>query len=246
MNPGVHKPASATELREKIINCRLCPRLVEYREGIKPRPSYAGQSYWRRPVPGFGDLGGRVLVLGLAPATQGGARTGRIFTGDASSRFLVAALHSAGFANKPMSESVEDGLVYTDCYLTAAVKCAPPGDKPTGEEFANCSPYLDAEISLMRNLKAVLALGSMAFKSYLVHLKAKGVSVGSPAFAHGSVHQFPGTPVLYSSYHPSPRNTNTGKLTHAMLLEVLVRIKRDLGPGEHISGPHRRPLRPVA
>jgi len=176
-------------------------------------------------------LGGRVLILGLAPATQGGGRTGRIFTGDASSRFLVAALHSAGFANQPISESVEDGLVYTDCYLTAAVKCVPPADKPTREEFANCSPYLDAEISLMSNLEAVLALGSMAFKSYLTHLRAKGFPVGSPAFEHGSVHQFPGAPTLYSSYHPSPRNTNTGKLTQAMLLKVLVRIKRDLGQG---------------
>jgi uracil-DNA glycosylase len=240
------RPSSAVELREKIVTCRLCSRLVEYREGIKPRASYAGQTYWRKPVPGFGDLDGRVLVLGLAPATQGGARTGRIFTGDASSRFLVAALHSAGFANQPKSESVEDGLVYTDCYLTAAVKCAPPGDKPTGVEFANCSPYLDAEISLMENLTAVLALGSMAFKSYIGHLKANGVPIGSPKFAHGSVHRFPGTPVLYSSYHPSPRNTNTGKLTPAMLREVLVRIKRDLGPSEHISGPHRRPLGPVA
>jgi len=246
MNRRVRQSASAVELREKITNCRRCPRLVEYREGIKPRASYAGQTYWRKPVPGFGDLDGRVLLLGLAPATQGGARTGRIFTGDASSRFLVAALHSAGFANQPKSESVEDGLLYTDCYLSAAVKCAPPGDKPTGDEFANCSSYLDAEITLMRNLTAVLALGSMAFRAYVVHLKGKGVSVGRPVFSHGGIHRFPECPTLYSSYHPSPRNTNTGKLTQTMLLEVLARIKRDLGPSEHISGPHRRPLGPVA
>ena len=220
---------SPGSLRRRVVRCRLCPRLVEYREGIRPRAMYRAQRYWRNPVPGFGDIDGRVLIVGLAPASHGGARTGRIFTGDASSRFLVSALHSAGFANQPVSESLDDGLVYTDCYLTAAVKCAPPGDKPTKGELANCAPFLDAELSLMRNLRAVLALGAFAFGAYVEHLKRAGVKTRKVAFAHGSRYLFDGRPALYASYHPSPRNTNTGVLTPEMLSAVLGRIKSDLG-----------------
>ncbi|MDE1853687.1 MAG: uracil-DNA glycosylase [Thaumarchaeota archaeon] len=239
-NPG--------KLAQDIVECEKCPRLRAYAKiAARNRPKrFADWIYWGKPVPGFGDLNARVLIIGLAPASSGALRTGRIFTGDASSRFLVRALHSAGFANQAISESVEDGLEYTDCYLTAAVKCAPPGDKPTGEEFDNCSPYLDAEISLLRNLKVVLALGSMAFRAYVEHLTKSGVEVGRTKFAHGVVYRFPRMPALYASYHPSPRNTNTGKLTPAMLLDVLTRIKGELGPVEHISGPTRRPLGPVA
>ena len=218
----------AQDLRRTIIQCRHCPRLVEYRENVKPRASFARERYWRKPVPGFGDLNGRLLVIGLAPATSGGMRTGRIFTGDLSSTFLVTALHSAGFANQSRSVSISDGLVYTDCYLTAAVKCAPPGDKPTPTEFANCAHYLDEEISLMVNLESVLALGSFAFKAYLGHLSRRGMAVRGLKFAHGEVYRFPEAPTLYASYHPSPRNTNTGKLTRAMLAGVLASIKRDL------------------
>jgi uracil-DNA glycosylase family 4 len=155
-------------------------------------------------------------------------RTGRIFTGDASSEFLVAALHRAGFANQPRSDSIGDGLIYRGCYLTAAVKCAPPGDKPTPEEFANCAPFMDQEISLMRNLQSVLVLGAFAFRAYLGHLARSGVNVRGLNFAHGDAYKFQGMPTLYASYHPSPRNTNTGKLTSAMLAEVLARIKREL------------------
>jgi uracil-DNA glycosylase family 4 len=218
---------TAASLHQKIISCELCPRLVDYRRAVRARRSYADQQYWRRPVPGFGDLNGRLLVLGLAPATHGGFRTGRIFTGDPSSRFLVSALHAAGFANQAVSESVQDGLVYTDCYLTAAVKCAPPGDKPTPKEFATCAPYLDREIDTMKKLESVLALGSFAFRAYLSHLERQGFPTRGARFAHGTVCPFPGLPTLYASYHPSPRNTNTGKLTPSMLAEVLRRIKRD-------------------
>jgi uracil-DNA glycosylase len=215
----------AEGLRRRVVKCRLCPRLVAYRERVEPRASFSNQKYWRKPVPGFGDLNGRLLVIGLAPATNGGMRTGRIFTGDASSAFLVDALHRAGLANQPRSDSVDDGLTYRDCYLTAAVKCAPPGDKPTPEELASCAPYLDDEISLMRNLEAVLALGAFAFKAYMGHLVRRGVSVRGLKFAHGSVYKFPGMATLYASYHPSPRNTNTGMLTAAMLAEVLANVK---------------------
>ena len=215
------------QLSSRIVACRRCPRLREYaRTVVKEKPSrFAGQKYWGRPVPGFGDLDGRLLIIGLAPARTGALRTGRIFTGDASSSFLVSALHSAGFANQPRSDSIDDGLVYRDCYLTAAVKCAPPGDRPTHEEFVNCAPYLDEEIALMGNLQSVLALGSSAFSAYLGHLARKGVKARGLRFAHGGVYRFQGMPALYASYHPSPRNTNTGKLTPAMLAGVLAKVK---------------------
>lgn len=215
-------------LRRKIVSCTRCPRLVEYRRSIRPKPMYASQRYWRRPVPGFGDINARLLVLGLAPASHGGARTGRIFTGDASSRFLVRALHSAGFANQPTSDGRDDGLTYSDCYLTAAVKCPPPGDRPLPEEAGNCSSYLDEEVALLRNLRSVLALGSLAFRAYLGHLERRGVDAHRLKFSHGGVFRFDRMPSLYACYHPSPRNTNTGVLSQAMLLGVLDRIRSDL------------------
>lgn len=192
-----------------------------------PRASYVSQRYWRKPVPGFGDINGRLLVLGLAPALHGGNRTGRIFTGDSSSRFLVRALFDTGFANQPVSESADDGLVYSDCYVTAAVKCVPPGDKPSSAELENCSEYFDAEISLMGNLKAVLALGAFSFRAYLEHLGRKDIGSRGIRFSHGSAFKFEGGPMLYASYHPSPRNTNTGKLSPDMLVDVLRRVKRE-------------------
>ncbi len=218
----------AEALGAQIRSCRRCPRLVEYREHVPPTSAYARQEYWRKPVPGFGDLGGRLLILGLAPARNGANRTGRIFTGDASSRFLVSALHSAGFANQPTSESRDDGLTYTGCYVTAVVKCVPPGDRPLPEEFSNCAPFLDAEIALLPHLKGVLALGSSAFMAYLGHLKRGGHSVKGLRFEHGASYRLPGGLTLYACYHPSPRNTNTGKLTRGMLLSVLGRVRKDL------------------
>lgn len=222
--------SSIEALNRRVVSCTLCPRLVSFRARVKPRAAFAAQDYWRRPVPGFGDLDARLLMIGLAPAKNGGLRTGRIFTGDASSRFLVSALYLAGFANQPKSESVDDGLEYRDCYLTAAVKCAPPADKPTAAEFYNCAPYLEAEISLLRNVESVLALGSFAFRAYLDHLKGHGVVVGDIKFSHGAVFRFEGMPRLYASYHPSPRNTNTGVLTQEMLVGVLERIRSDFAP----------------
>jgi len=233
--------SSAEELRLRIIECRLCPRLVAYREGVKPRASYASQEYWRKPVPGFGDISGRVLILGLAPASQGGNRTGRIFTGDASSRFLVKALYAAGFANQPISESRDDGLIYNDCYVTAALKCSPPGDKPTSKEFANCSPYLEQELSLLVNLRAVIALGALAFRSYMDYLGRRGVNVRGVNFSHGRSYRFDGLPRLYASYHPSPRNTNTGKLTQRMLVGLFKKVRRELVQIEQMAG-HDRPI----
>jgi uracil-DNA glycosylase family 4 len=223
--------SSIAALRREVISCRRCPRLVRYRESVKPRASFAGQAYWRKPVPGFGDVNARLLVLGIAPAALGGNRTGRVFTGDESGRFLVKALHRAGFASIPVSESRDDGLVYDDCYLTAAVKCAPPGDKPTRAEFENCSRFLDQEMSQLTNLRAVLALGGLAFASFAKHAKRQGRPTKGLVFAHGASYIIPGMPKLWASYHPSPRNTNTGKLTQRMLVDVLLRIKLDLARG---------------
>lgn len=227
--------ASIGALNSRVVACRLCPRLVRYRESVKPRASFAGEEYWRRPVPGFGDLGGRLLVIGLSPAASGGNRTGRVFTGDSSGRFLVRVLYSAGFANQPVSESRGDGLVYSDCYVTAAVKCAPPSDRPTPTEFANCSQYLDGEIALMPDLEAVLALGALAFGAYVGHLRRRGIGVRGLKFAHGAAYRVSGFPALYACYHPSPRNTNTGVLTQGMLVGVLRRIRSDLGAGTRPS-----------
>jgi len=200
---------------------------VEFREKVKPRAAYAGQTYWRKPVPGFGDIDGRLLVLGIAPALHGGNRTGRPFTGDDSGRFLVRALYETGFASQSISEDRDDGLFYRDCYLTAAVKCAPPGDRPLPSEFDNCSRYLDAEISLMKNLRVVLALGALSFRAFLEHVDRDGKRTRGIRFGHGISHRL-GDLTLYGSYHPSPRNTNTGKLTLPMLVDVLFAIKGEL------------------
>jgi uracil-DNA glycosylase len=241
MSPLHGAPASGYKaLLGKVSSCRLCPRLVAYRESVLPRASFKGQQYWRKPVPGFGDLRGRLLILGLAPALHGGNRTGRVFSGDSSGRFLVKALFEAGYANQPFSESIDDGLVYTNCYLTAVVKCVPPGDRPSAEEFGNCARYLEAEIALMKNLTSVLALGSFAFGAYLEHLRRNGVSTKGMKFTHGEVYRFEGMPTLYASYHPSPRNTNTGKLSLDMLVSVLEKITRDLGSFVRIYNDHIR------
>lgn len=222
--------ANLNELSSVVVACSRCSRLRNYATSIARRKKreFRNQVYWAKPVPGFGDSTARLLVIGLAPSAHGGTRTGRVFTGDSSGRFLVRALFEAGFANKPVSESLDDGLVYSDCYVTAAVKCSPPDDRPSRKEFSNCSPYLDAEISLLKNSKAVLVLGSLSFASYLAHLKRQGVSTQGCTFAHGRVCNFTGYPTLYASYHPSPRNTNTGVLTQKMLIRLLRRIKRDI------------------
>lgn len=219
--------ATLSDVAEKVIECRRCPRLVRYRETVPPRRSFAAQDYWRRPVPGFGDPEATLVLIGLAPAAHGGNRTGRVFTGDESGRFLVAALHEGGYANRPFSESRGDGLVYTGCYVTAAVKCVPPHDKPTAKEFDNCSSWLESELRLLGKAKAVLALGRAAFEAYLDYAASRGAATKGLAFKHGKRYSLGGLPALYASYHPSPRNTHTGKLTRKMLVSLLNRIGRD-------------------
>lgn len=206
-------------MRERVINCRLCPRLVKFREEIPKRASYKDQEYWRKPCPGYGDLNAKVLILGLAPSAHGGNRVGRIFTGDESARFLFSCLHEAGFANQPTSESLEDGVELNGCYITAAVKCVPPQNRPLASETKNCAPFLYEEVERLKHLKAILALGQFAFNIALKLAEAPSKQV----FQHGlSVRgeRFE----VFASYHPSPQNTYTGKLTRPMLLGLLNKV----------------------
>ena len=218
-------------LNQQIVACRQCPRLVEYREevGRVKRRAYRDQDYWAKPVPGFGDPQARMLLIGLAPAAHGGNRTGRTFTGDSSGNFLYRALFETGFASQPTSVSRDDGLVLTDAYISAAVRCAPPDNKPLPEEMRNCRPYLEKELELLHNLKAVVALGRLAFDVYLAILRDQGKIARRSdfVFGHNKVHRTgPGQPVLISSFHPSQQNTSTGKLTDTMLRAVFLRARR--------------------
>jgi len=215
------------EVSREVVGCRLCKRLVKYRESLPPRSSHKGETYWRRPVPGFGDPNAHLVVIGLAPAAHGGNRTGRVFTGDESGRFLMRALNEAGYSNQPISESRDDGLVLYDCYITAAVKCSPPKNRPTKKEFENCSIYLERELSLLTSAKSVLVLGRLAFASFLQYASGKGAKTRGLEFEHGRSYSLPGFPTLYASYHPSPRNTYTGKLTKRMLSGLVRRIKKE-------------------
>ncbi len=214
-------------LSQRVTACMACERLVRHREQVPVRASFRGQEYWRRPVPGFGDVSGWLLILGLAPAAHGGNRTGRVFTGDESGRFLNRVLFETGFASQPTSESMDDGMRYDGCYLTAAVKCAPPGDRPSREEFDACGRYLDEELELLTNVTSVVALGQMAFSAFLRHLDKGGVQVAAMEFAHGRRYVLEDGRALYASYHPSPRNTYTRRLTSEMLAAVFEMAKED-------------------
>jgi uracil-DNA glycosylase len=208
-------------LREEIVECRGCPRLVEWREEVarSKRASYAGERYWGRPVPGFGDPEASVVVVGLAPAAHGGNRTGRVFTGDRSGDWLFAALWRAGLANQPTSVSVDDGLVLNDAYVLAAVRCAPPQNSPTPEERDRCLPFLRRELSLLGSARVLLCLGKFA---YDVVARELGIRP-RPRFGHGvEIHADAG-PVVLCSFHPSQQNTFTGRLTEPMLDAVLAR-----------------------
>ncbi|HXG51690.1 MAG TPA: uracil-DNA glycosylase [candidate division Zixibacteria bacterium] len=221
---------SLRALNREIVGCRKCPRLVRWREqvGKNPPRRYRGTIYWARPLPGFGDPRARLLVVGLAPAAHGGNRTGRIFTGDRSGDWLYEALYHAGFANQPRSEHRGDGLKLRDCYITAAVRCAPPANKPSPAEFRNCRPYLVRELKAFRDLRVVVALGKIAFDSFLAAFREAGGEVPRPRprFGHGSRTVLPGGVTLLGSYHPSQQNTFTGRLTREMLAEVFAEARK--------------------
>jgi len=222
-------PSALNLLNSEVIHCTKCPRLVVHREqvGREKRRAFREHEYWARPVPGFGDAKARVLILGLAPGAHGSNRTGRPFTGDRSGDFMYPILHKVGFASQPNAEHRNDGLKLIDCYITAAVRCAPPDNKPLPLELANCAPYLDRELALLKNLRVVVALGKIGFDAYLNHLKRKGVvhSRAGYVFQHAAEYEMPNGVVLLASYHPSNQNTATGKLTARMFERVFRRAK---------------------
>jgi uracil-DNA glycosylase family 4 len=207
-----------------IVACRRCPRLVRWREASAKQPPlrYHGQTYWAKPLPGFGDSNARVLIVGLAPAAHGGNRTGRMFTGDRSGDWLYGALHAAGFANQANSDHRDDGLTLQDCYITAAVHCAPPGNKPALSEFGRCRPYLIQELKLFREVKVVIVLGKIAFDSFLAAYRENGGTVPKPrpTFGHAVSIELADGLKLICSYHPSQQNTFTGKLTKPMFQSI--------------------------
>jgi uracil-DNA glycosylase len=213
------------ELRSQIVRCSKCPRLAAHREKVPTRKCFASEKHWRKPIPGFGDASGRLLIIGLAPSSEGANRTGRIFTGDASAKFLIQNLYRAGFANQATSESIDDGLQLNGCYLTAAVKCVPPQHRPTPTEIERCSIYLHEELHLLKNCKAVLVLGRIALDAYKQYLRGRGLAVKHVRFIHGARYEWEGAPDLYVSYHPSPQNTNTGVLTARRFQSLLKKVK---------------------
>lgn len=220
-------------LNSRVIACTACPRLILYCRQVarEKRRMYRDWEYWGKPLPGFGDPEAELLLVGLAPAAHGGNRTGRMFTGDRSGDFLYRALYEAGWANQPISRQRGDGLELRGCYITAALRCAPPGNKPLPDELRRCRHWLEAEIRLLKRVRAVLALGRIAFDAYLntVYRPNGFPARSSLRFAHGASFDLPhGLPRLFASYHPSQQNTQTGRLTPEMMNGVLGDIRRFL------------------
>jgi uracil-DNA glycosylase len=217
------------QVHHDIITCTRCERLRAYCTQIarEKRAAFRNETYWGKPVPGFGDPLARLLILGLAPAAHGANRTGRVFTGDGgggSGDFLMTSLHRHGFANIPTSQSLADGLRLKDAFIAAAVRCAPPGNRPTPEELLACQSHLEAELAQLPNLRVVVALGKIAFDAWWRIAAGKGVAVKPrPSFGHGIVHKIAGSPIVIGSYHPSRQNTNTGKLTPQMMSAVFAK-----------------------
>ncbi|HEX4978649.1 MAG TPA: uracil-DNA glycosylase [Acidimicrobiales bacterium] len=222
---------SLAKLTSEIVACVACPRLVEWRQIVaeQKRAAFRDQEYWGRPVPGFGDADARVLVVGLAPAAHGGNRTGRVFTGDRSGDWLFGSMYRTGFANQPVSVAADDGLVLSGAYVSAAVRCAPPANKPTPEERDTCQPYLEREVALLTEVRVLVALGAFGYESAC---RVLGVRP-RPRFAHGSEVAAPGERTILCSFHPSQQNTFTGRLTESMIDSVFARARdlADLGPG---------------
>ena len=233
------------ELALRIASCRLCPRLVKHREASAADPPrrYRGEEYWARPLPGFGDPRARVLIVGLAPAAHGGNRTGRMFTGDRSGDWLFRALYEAGLANQPTSVHAGDGLRLTGAYITAALRCAPPANKPLPAEMQRCQPYLLEELALLTEVRVVVALGKIGWDAYLRARRAAGLPLPRPLprFGHAARAAMPDGTMLLGSFHPSQQNTFTGKLTRPMLRQVFSLAARlSARAGRRVS-PGRRP-----
>jgi uracil-DNA glycosylase family 4 len=232
------RPASSTlpvlqQIRQSIISCERCSRLRDYCRGIGEtrRRAYRDQTYWARPVPGFGDPRARVLIVGLAPGAHGANRTGRPFTGDGSGNFMYPVLHDLGFANRPLATSSDDGLTLRHAWIASVVRCAPPGDKPLPQEIRNCSEHLAAEVAALPRIRVVVCLGKIAWDGYLAHLTHMGAIEKKSAyvFAHGAEYVLPNGMHLLCSYHPSLRNTNTGRLDRAMFTRIFLRARELAG-----------------
>jgi uracil-DNA glycosylase family 4 len=233
-------------VQAEVVACRRCPRLVAHRERVAREKvrRHRDEEYWGKPIPGFGDPKARLLIVGLAPAAHGGNRTGRVFTGDRSGDFLYAALCLAAFANQPWSRHRDDGLALRDCFITAAVRCAPPGNKPAPTELTTCRPYLVEEMRLLRSLRIVVVLGRVAFDAFLKAWGDAGRALPDvrPTFAHGALTKLPGGVLLLASYHPSQQNTQTGRLTAAMFQRIFARARRSLaGPRANRPRESQRP-----
>jgi uracil-DNA glycosylase family 4 len=225
--------AALAALNRRIVDCERCPRLRSHctTVALKKRRMYRDCDYWGKPVPSFGDPAARVLFVGLAPGAHGSNRTGRPFTGDGSGDFLYPVLHRAGFASQPHSRHRDDGMVLTDAWITAVVRCAPPGNKPLPDELAACAPFLDEEMAELPQVRVVVCLGKIGFDGFLAHLARTGQLSRRAdfVFGHGVEYRIPGDRWLLASYHPSLQNTNTGKLTAPMMLQVFRRARRLAG-----------------
>jgi uracil-DNA glycosylase len=230
-------PESIAALQGQIIRCYLCPRLVEWRERVAREKvrRFADQDYWGKPVPGFGDPRARLLVIGLAPAAHGGNRTGRVFTGDRSGEWLYRALHKARFANQSESVHRDDGLRLRDCYVTAAVRCAPPQNKPLPKEIANCRPYLLRELELLKRVRVIVALGRLAFDAAIASVGLEESYERRPQFAHAAECELARGVTLLASFHPSQQNTFTGRLTEPMFDRVFSRARDIVETARYVS-----------
>jgi uracil-DNA glycosylase family 4 len=237
MNRRGNRQSAIEMLSREMISCELCPRLRTYCRKIasEKRRQYRDWEYWGKPVPGFGDPDAQLVIIGLAPGAHGSNRTGRMFTGDRSGDFLYRALYEFGFASQPWARDRHDGLRLRNCYITAAVRCAPPGNKPTPEELRNCRPYLERELAILRRKRAVMTLGRVAFDTYLGWAAGRAPLLPRNRFPfqHGASYILPDSlPRLFASYHPSQQNTQTGKLTAPMFRHVLQDIRRFLSSAE--------------
>ena len=220
-----------SKLNKSIIDCRQCDRLVNFREKIatEKRKQYLHEDYWGKPITGYGDEQAKLLMVGLAPAAHGGNRTGRVFTGDRSADFLFKCLFEAGFCNQPISINKSDGLVLKNLYLTTALKCVPPGDKPTSLELKTCFKFFNQEINLLKNTSTILALGKIAYDACINYYKQQyDIRNKDYIFSHGSQNKLPDNKILIGSYHPSPRNVNTGRINKIKMVRLLRKVKKDL------------------
>ena len=226
-------PKRLAAVHSSIVSCDRCPRLRMHCQRVaeEKKRAHRGDTYWGRPVPGFGDPDARLLLVGLAPAAHGANRTGRPFTGDGSGDFLMSALHRSGFANIATSRRTDDGLRLQDAYILSAVRCAPPDNKPLPEEITRCLDHLDSELAELRRVRVVVALGKIGFDAWLQLLRRKGIAISPrPQFGHGVIVRAGGSPLLIGCYHPSRQNTNTGKLTAAMMDRVFRKARANLAP----------------